>query len=1345
MSLEKTIITLPSSTDTLSLYNINIPFIVADKNQSIIDKALFELDIKIKNLDIYTDSQYISIISDGIKDVLTMDYSQETAVVSKKSVIIADTFLKSTTTEGVLVETDPLNIVEFKDKLGEKGFLRNTQVFETNLEMSKFMYSNFVSLEELSGSLFEREYDASVENGKTLTTKSLLVGSMKGLDSDAISRDELIKITIPRFEQIEKIQISESELTRVKAESCVLEQTVMADEYIPIEDGEVETVSRAKEQVRLLNEDIESSIFIDNPSFLSPINKEYALDISDKYISKEERAIRDIRIDRYAGSIEEDHILTYSEADSYIQEFFLQFEAPSINGVDEFKNYLSQLCGADESYIGLDFEIEGGVIYLGFDYNNMYSIFNEVALEKILFLDYGKWTEIDGETTRASNYFSDQNEINRFLAYAQQIGYEVDLGLMKIADLFRVIRAVTSDVCNFSPSLEGILNDPEIPAVPEAQSVYVIIPPTFTSSILLYPFFGLIAPFYVEVSKFYSTIPPIFNPAQLRPKTWLLQEPMPSAVYSGYIITPLSLNDLERLSRPSFDELREPLTAICGEYTLYTKTDGKRDNLVFYLCTDDNERHRVISTRSFNMLDINAIVESIIGDIGEFYFLGDCVITAAEYLAILLSGISCTIVENTGFAANIDIAKMLFKDDGDIEQSISSSPTCVFGAVPGRSGSERILDIGLQTSGSILRKNGYIEGTPFSTNTEMIAETESISVPAWGSVGDDDFNTAVETIAATKSGEITSYIENHRIDNVSNLSDLYDLTPEIVEDDTFSHIENQNSAIKSYALAILDQSIVSEYVRVEYPDNSKGYEGNGDVLGLDFDEKGIFSSSVSEIMTKYFIRKFMFSNLGSSVVDLHYWNPSTGVVYENINQTLKTRFTTDVDKFMTIVDEGIYIEVLLSGSQVQVQAYAVGDFSFSFSSKEIDGLMWLVISSGEKDIPIGLSSYTSVSSGSLKLEETICDPRWSKGFVSVRGMTLGDELVPDMVTGFGGFFPEELEEEEGEEEEDEEEEEDSPGGFYGNLCLDCSMNGESGLPMDSYDNISNPADFSPDIPIDFSSEPTKIPGSFLMNLTLSVSRMASFPKTDGTVFLHKEKGRITVPVVFGVIDGMADSAGDILSQKLTSDEIGVALAGATKQVYCGPCSDMTDYLSGTETASGGFIGSVNLKSLIENVGSSDLGCNKFTDIGTVANAWTVSVNANDNENLIPAIFNELGGLERAGVLSVSDFGYTAMRTSFKHASANAEYPVATGGDSIYQKDLDVGRRLVTSSVPSGFISGKFPGSVDGATEEVVERMIQPNMLNLFTATDGLVIYLPRMSSPVDGMNKIITFKNQEDS
>jgi len=67
-----------------------------------------------------------------------------------------------------------------------------------------------------------------------------------------------------------------------------------------------------------------------------------------------------------------------------------------------------------------DFSISGGKIYLGFDYDNMYSVFNSEAIKRILFDEVGKFdtvlirrgTEKIKDSTAAWNEYASQQEEN---------------------------------------------------------------------------------------------------------------------------------------------------------------------------------------------------------------------------------------------------------------------------------------------------------------------------------------------------------------------------------------------------------------------------------------------------------------------------------------------------------------------------------------------------------------------------------------------------------------------------------------------------------------------------------------------------------------------------------------------------------------------------------------------------------------------------------------------------------------------------------------------------------------------------------------------------------------------
>ena len=1263
---------LPESTNTLDFENINAPYIVADKNQYFLDKHAEKLRNFTEELRIYTDKDELTIVSNGIKNFFEVDLSSMRVLFDGNMRIVADRYVKDDTPVDELVFSTPLNMIETVDYLKNIGYFSKVNTYTELLSKNDLRLSNMLSIFEVSEICISKEIS-------TVEVISPYVNNSDTSDGMIFSRKTAEDTLIHKTKETEKVSVTNDNVTIASFGDVLAYSMSFESNYIPSADKDIVSKNYMQSGAYGLEGSMRAPVYIDNVEGAdTPITKEKTIELLGTYISKIDKEINNIIIKRDSDTLDDNFIMSSSEVSEYIDDYFLKLTDPSIDNIDEFEAYLTSLCKYDDNFLEYDMSIEGGKIYLGFDYDNMSSIFNSSAISSILFDTKGSYSTTMGKTFNSARYFRTPIQIDRLAAYGQSLGYPFDISIDTLAQVFSAIKGIVYKLCILTPDVIPV---GEIIEIPTFSPVTIAVPPIFTSfsvaGIYIAPFLSV--PYYMPPFKFFIISQPSFHTFISRMESFYLTVPryQPDFVFSISIPPVFSTHFNTGVATPFLrDGLQDPSSLL----SFYSHTDGRVESMIFFESIDYClQRFRAVSYRSFNMIDVSAIFTAIISNLGNYFFYSkktSKVMSAPQMAGLFLGDVSCRVAESIGsIPVNVDISKMFdtakVDENGGIIEEDGNIDTCLVtrsGDMTDSVGQDAaaIENTVFRLNGITLAGNGDVFGTALIEHTEWFNKLSSVSIDSWLEYNSSEYLSIVDAVASLVSNGINDYANGRRINDWANISS----SPFITSGFSYitTNVEGRGHAMAEYME--LENSRIASFKFSAMADPMGITKSSVDAVGITapvllypYDNVVIGSTDFNPGPWEDYIADPPPPLPGSNKV--YIWKPLENALNENIYNVRYLGLSDDPESVFSVYGPVVLVSEpepgVFTHDQIGTETVAstITLFGETYHTLEAEG----------NTVVLGDTRYTGASEPSA-YDRAYCDPWLSPNEIYAFNGQAGDgdgTVDPILGGGFGGDDTELIIE-----------------NRIVSVTGGCGDNCDKRSGIDPADISSISEAWSID-PNDLSQIPGDVPGTLALTLTAKLTKYVSEMSSETNLLTDVVYSANTkVCLTFGAIDGFANEDGDILAQGMSEDQILEAAEGGNEPniTYLGPTCAFAEFttlerkLIGTKNAS---VYTFDISAMIAAIamdvsGEEPVPFVNFVDYST------------PNKDIKQAEVRLMGDIPNQEENSpyqkvmIGELATPGIVFSYKHAGANPEYPVVTGYSGASEVNLFDGTKLTATIV-----------------------------------------------------------------
>ncbi len=1295
----------PLFTDTLDFENVNAPFIALDKNQYFLTKKAENLWNSVKNLRIFTDKDAIDLHSNGVNNFFKVKLKSSELEVLGDVVILSDGYVKDDTPDEYKTGTTPLNMKELIVAMQDNGFLKRERVYTDMLKKSQLLLSNMIPYSDMLLSCISKEND-TVE----LVNPSAVSDNM--IDENIVDRKTMTDEFIHKTIQFEQLNISNDNISSLTAESAIFSDVRFVDGYTPSEDSDAIDRQFAIDNGESSRENIIGTPKVIDPiGQRTPINKTKAIELTDGYISKTDKEAENIIIKRASVTVEDDFIVSSDEAKQFIEDYFANILDPKIENIDEFKNYLSSLCDIEIDYLDYTFSISGGKIYIGFDYNNMHSIFNSEAIERILFEEVGEFDIGLGITFDASRYFSNQEDVDKLAAYAQIVSRDFDISRDTIGKVFKQIQGIVAKLCIMTPDA---VPEPEMKIeVPVFKAAVVTTAPMFPTYVVSYIAPFLIQPFYMQEYKVF-----ILTEINLPNLSYNYSQPVLNGPYyiPDYIVSiatpPVFTAIVDVYNGPT---MSEPKVFKDTTYKTYSRRDGVSDRLVFFDTENGcKRRHKIVSTRTINMMEIGVVLKNII--MGEYFWYDyerSLVMSAPRMVASLMSDVACLIAEKTDYYVNFSVelgsnSVSLFSDG--TETGTATSNCSMGGGDTGEDELTILQKIVKRFESNFFELNGIrfdpVNGNsnnPILVTTELLGPPEALgssSFPSWETFEGNSYRALVEFFSDRVVALVDSYTEGRRLDKWNSIQ----VKPLPMASLNELKAGNVDIFLAEYAKTSHEKS--EEYVMSSVGDPfgvfASGLDVNVSVKEAVYPYDNVLVGNTgTQTMTDRIEYMKAPPPLESGSKKIYTWAPNFTANMQKIERMPYTPVSSSSQGVISTFEPIIYVEETSNGSY-RFDA-AGGSISVSVGRAMVDIITYFDGSAEEEErytltamgntIVLGPTESTGAPS-SISYARDMCDP-WESPYQLYGILESGGQPYPTMSMS-GSLMPFMM---------------FAPIGMQRDIDIEnvratlqpdggCGshMTLESGISPAIKENISTLDSIDTST---LKQEPGETPGALMMALNMQMSMYS--PEIDPVTEAVKDKiknGRVKLCMTFGCIDGKINGGGDILAQGLSQEEITAEAENANPVTYVAPTELFKQYCSLSRQTIGGkkaSVFTVELAALLET-SAIDIETgepfNRYYDPNDDAmkNA-EVKLSPEDSESGENAT--------SLGVVSVNSFASSGMSFLYKHAGQDPTKPVVQGYQGSAEINFVSGTKLV-ATVPSP-VPNTVVTNMDDA-QQFIERL-----------------------------------------
>ncbi len=742
---------LPRANETLDFQNFNIPFIVAQKNKELIEKYTKKLTEDVEKLRIYTETDKITVISNGIEGRFYFSQDAYTLNIEGEVTLKSDAYTKETEDFSNIEPESILNLEESSYFMIEEGFLPVSNTFMSVITKQDIPYSNMLSLTEFIVNVFSKTgaFDAPEVSSLNVDNNDILD------DGSIISYGDALDMLVHRDVPTDSVIIGNDDILFLESDSVGIHDVLFVDGFVPVDNMETVSVGYLNEFVYPVHIDASGPIFIKNETLkgAAPINKKQLMSMSGNYISSVDNLAHNVLIVEDREDIPEDAIISNKEAHVIIENFFYDINSSSIDSIAEFREYLSALCDTEDDFLSNSYTIKEGKVYLGFDYNNMNSIFNSLAIKDILFGRVGEYDkDSDGITHFSARYFKSQADISKLSAYGEALGIEIDVSRQRLASTFDAIRRIVAKLCIMTPDIIPPVDVPDFPVFdPIGEPVLSIIPPVVSPFYMPIILPKLTAPIYVSIPSTIIVIPPIITPIfrDVYLPTLVVQ-PYYEILRTLPVMPPIMMSStlsyrtiMPIISGPTYVDINRPC---------FTRRDGPIDTMVAFDADGEcKERFIAISNRTINMIDASALFSKMdISSAGYGVYDTGHIATIPEMIAFMLYNTLICAASISDMPVNIDFCEKVLVEVIDEPKYIVGFCTNDTEDEGGVTTEEKLAP------GKYFILNGVIVDEYGNINGEhIITESEMFSAPQ---IVLSDFSQVSGTENATKSNDAADLI-----------------------------------------------------------------------------------------------------------------------------------------------------------------------------------------------------------------------------------------------------------------------------------------------------------------------------------------------------------------------------------------------------------------------------------------------------------------------------------------------------------------------------------------------------------------------------------------------------------
>lgn len=1265
----------PVFTDTLDFENVNAPFIVLGKNQYFLTQKAEKIRNFVSKLDVFTDKDAISLRSNGIKDYFKLGMKGLRLNVYGDILIKSSAYTKDDTPENLITDTTPINMKELRAEMLNLGFLEKNHTYTSLLDKSLLLLSNMVSFSGMESSCIER--DVSVVS---LVSPECIMSDRKN-GTELVDRGTMQDEFIHKILKMDQLNVSSDNVAIARFDSSLAQFIEFENGYEPKIGNDAISIKYGKEHGYIIDEEMRAPVYINNPgNNNSPINKKKAIEFSDMYISKDEMRSVNIIIDRDSPIMESDFVVSSVEAREFIDNYINRILDPSIDSIDEFKGYLGYLCEIGDDYIGYDFAIKGGKVYLGFDYNNMYSIFNSEAIQRVLFEKTGQYDTTLGIVFDASRYFKDQKEIDKLAAYSQQVNFEFDISKDTVAQVFKQIQGIVGKLCMMTPDVVSV--DVKPVEVPVFKPNSVILSPSFPSYIVAYTSSYIVAPVFIkEYKPFYFVQPRLDTRMYTYLSNLFIQAPIYFKELKLTIVTPLTLSPITRIYSPV--SLKTPYPSGRAEAVSFTREDGVEDRLVIFKAENGcRNRYKVTSTRTVNMMDVGIVMPATRVE-GKFFWYDkeeSIVMTKPKFMQSLLSDIICKTNEKSDYFFNINIhagenGGGLYSSTNDISVRCRINEAA---EEDDRTIPEKIIDTFdsdfFSLNGVTIDNNGDETGEAIFSETEITdidTIMSSVKFDGWEDFRGVKYMSVVDEISTKLHDAIEQYVSTRRIDK-------------------WSQIEAEDSMVDIVSVNNISRGVfLAEYINVEWPSSPEyDFRSVGDPLGIWSSSLNV-SASLIDVVLPYdniLVGNTTGQDAISDRVDymnsppsptpgsnkIYIWSPSIVGNETKIDNFPYSPLDSSSQGVISVFSPTIF--VWNNGPIYHYDIAGDQNAEITVGTKEIDVIVYsdgtslterrhIITYMGEHTIILGKTDdYATPTPSSFSRD--ICDP-WDSPYKIYGVLDLENDIQvsPAMIT-YTMFLS-------------------MRGTNVKMVNVNSTLNGGCGEKIDDLssgisttirENTSTLEDIDS---ATLNQAEGETPGA--ISMILNMQAMKLLPPSANSTADVVETTRVKLCITLGVVDGMKTDDGDILAQGMSQEEIDAIIGSAEPTTYVAPNRVVKDNTSVSRVAPKGKEATkftMDLESILkDNLISSETGKPFFEYFDPVDGDIKVSdmIIAPDTANMEDFV--------AVGTVTVGDFSSSGLSYYYKHAGQDPTRPVVHGYQGSSEIDFIGGKKLV-ATVPS---------------------------------------------------------------
>ena len=1302
---------LPRQDLTAEFFKVNQPYQITDWVFQDIRNRIARSESQVEAMNLYYKGKKCSVFSDGVSSKFKYDSRGNKLYIYAPSIITAQIVRKKPLPNGDTPSLGPINIGEMRPVLLQKQYLPSSHVYEKIKLKSNFPYSNLASFSDLEARGVSKSstvvlLDAPYSDDSILVDTSLFnIGTMN-------------KTFIPKKTEIPHVGLSNDAISSFIGKNFIVESPLMEAGYTPSGDNSALDVNYmmtnfwSKTMNTPVLEEFDDNgiifdinelphLYVSTPKLdSSPSNVQYMTVLLEGYVSKTIPHF-DTIYPSVVGDSMDGYITSIDSAKVRVSDFFDKIRGSKINGISDYESYIAGLCeGKNKRYLPYTYTVPFTPAYIGFNENNRYSMLNTRALANILYNTTGEYTHNMPIVYSASAYFVGYKKLQEIAAYAQKLGYDMDVGIQTIGEVYGILLSIVGKLCRMTPD---VIPDREDPNIPVFKPTAFFLPPSLVSVFTeMRRNAYLQKPIYIDTSKIFtfqppnigvfheisSTIPYLNKPSFFDTKS-SLNSPVPPYL--------TSYGDSGDSNVGQSDSLLHHPKYSPAPHLEYFKSEDEYSPYITLFKTSANcdNRFTLSSSRQINMMEAYLLSSILASSVltSNNYFLSedrDYMISKSRMIALFVGDILCSIKSVTQMKMSVDIATM-FKviertvGGGGGQQGVDSTKDCVgsssayYTAIESNETKEVLLDI----KGLIINEDGAEDGECIVSNTEVIGNPAlSQRVSTTTRYGGADYVAVVKSITDVIAPIINQYLAGRLYSPTVDVSDIGAMVASLNNAEqgdflldylsgisTTSGGQRLNPTVAAYG--VYEDSFLKErtpliefaapYTNILIGNNSGNIPAKGRRTNIEEPKSGNIRVGMW---------RPLFSTQDATVASLEYLgvDASSAAVFSTYGPMVLVYKIDNVTYYDNI---GIDVTV---------------------ATEEIFGENYRVLKTDSARLLVGKAIVVTAPTH-RKFTRDYCDD-WISPFVTFGHTALNNGSISPLLLGGG---------------------ENSNISSIINIPTKIEHNGgceeaistevKSGIDPLKVENISDLYSLDPNAP---EQKIGDVPGAYTFKLSFKATKYA--PKViSGELISDVETTRFELCYVLGVIDGVQDGSGDVLAQGYTQDEVPATNADDLL-VYMGPHQLTTEYMDFERITVGSYECSkytLRISDLVlEKLTISDTGelFSKYFDVLTSmwANSEDASFTDKNSKQEESTPYREI---------LLGDIRTPGLTFSYKHAGQDPITPIVTGYSGSTEVDFVNGSRLV-STVPTPIPMTTYTGE-DTSEGEIETLDLSVNTVHFF--------------------------------